>query len=223
MVSFTEEDHRRVSAAVAAAEAGTNAEIVTVVASSSDGYGDVALCWAVVFAAVAVSAATIWPPLALWPLNPLSRGWDRVEPGTVILFTLGLWLIGFLLALALLQWPRVRLALTPEATRRRRVRARALDVFRVGTERRTVHRSGVLLYLSEAEHMAELIADESIHSQTRPNDWARAMAALVTHARDGRVADGMVASIEAIAPLLLATLPKSKDDADELPNRLIEL
>src|SRR3546814_1764663 len=46
----------------------------------------------------------------------------------------------------------VRLALTPRAIKARRVRARAIDCFRVGAEWRTVGRTAVLIYVSLAEH-----------------------------------------------------------------------
>ena len=223
MVSFTQDDHRRVSAAVAAAEADTDAEIVTVVAPWSDRYHDAALHWAILMAVSAVVAASVWPPLALWPIEVLTGGWSEVGQGTVILLTLGLWLLVFLLASALLRWRPLRLALTPGSTQRRRVRARALAAFRIGAERRTAGRTGVLLYLSVAERMAELIADEAIHSRTDPDDWASAMAALVEHARQGRVADGMVGAIDAIGPLLSAASPKSRGNPNELSDRLIEL
>ena len=223
MVTLTEDDHRRVSNAVAKAEAGTDAEIVTVVAPRSDNYGDAALQWAILAAVSALVAASVWPSLALWPAERLAGGWSVIDHGTVILLTLGLWLATFLLALALLRWRPLRLALTPRSTQRRRVRARALAAFRIGAERRTVGRTGVLLYLSDAERMAELIADEAIHSRTDPDGWAHAMAALVDHARGGRVADGMVAAIEAIGPLLSAASPKTPGNPNEISDRLIEL
>ena len=50
MAYLTAEEHRRVSAAVAEAEARTSGEIVTVVADRSDGYSDVAFAWAALVA-----------------------------------------------------------------------------------------------------------------------------------------------------------------------------
>lgn len=224
MVGFTEEDHRRVSEAVATAEGDTDAEIVTVVASQSDRYHDAALHWAILAAVTALVAASAWPPLALWPFYLLTGGWAE-EPGRglVILLALGLWLAVFLLALALMRWRPLRLALVPDSTKRRRVRARALTAFRVGAERRTVGRTGVLLYLSTDERMAELMADEAIHSRTDPDAWGEAMAQLVDRAHEGRIADGMVAAVEAIGPLLTAAAPKTVGNPNELSDRLIEL
>ena len=222
-MSFTEADHAAVSDAVRAAEADTDAEIVTVVAPASDDYRDAALHWAILLAITALFAASVWPRLALWPHYWLTGGWAEVERGSVILLTAGLWLAVFLLALAALRWRPLRLALVPPATKRRRVRARAMAAYRLGAERRTAGRTGVLLYLSDAERMAELIADEAVHSRTDPDAWAEAMAALVDRAREGRIADGMVAAIEAIGPLLTAAAPKTAGNPNELSDRLIEL
>ena len=55
-VTMSEADHAQVSAAVAAAEAGTSGEIVTVVAGCSDSYRDAALHYALL-AMLAVPAA----------------------------------------------------------------------------------------------------------------------------------------------------------------------
>ena len=223
MVGFTQDDHARVTAAVRAAETGTDAEIVTVVAPASDDYHDAALHWAILAAVTALFAAALWPPLALWPHTALTGGWVGIEPGSAILLTAGLWLLVFLLALAAFRWRPLRLALVPQSTKRRRVRARAMAAFRLGAERRTAGRTGVLLYLSTAERMAELIADEAIHANTDPDGWAVAMAELVDRAREGRVADGMVGAIAAIGPLLTAASPKTPGNPNEIGDRLIEL
>ena len=53
---ISEADHDIVTVAVAAAEAHTSGEIVTVVAAKSNDYDDVALVWASVGAFVAMSA-----------------------------------------------------------------------------------------------------------------------------------------------------------------------
>ncbi len=56
---FTEADQQRIAAAVTAAEASSDGEIVTVLAAESDSYNDVVLHWAVLalFLAVAIAAA----------------------------------------------------------------------------------------------------------------------------------------------------------------------
>ena len=73
------------------------------------------------------------------------------------------------------------------------------------------------------ERRAEIIGDEAITSVTTPETWGEAMAALLSHVREGRVADGMVAAIEQIGVVLAAHFPRSADDKNEIPDKLIEL
>ncbi len=80
-----------------------------------------------------------------------------------------------------------------------------------------------MLYLSVAERRAELIADESIHSKVAPEVWGDAMAALITAVRDGRPGDGLADAVGQIGTVLAAHFPRSADDTNELPDRLIEL
>ena len=68
----------------------------------------------------------------------------------------------FLVVRYALAWMPLRMALTPRGTKARRVRRRALDHFRTSAERRTVGRTGVLVYLSLIERRAEIVADASI-------------------------------------------------------------
>ena len=72
----------------------------------------------------------------------------------------------FTVVLLILKWMPLRLALTPGATKTRRVRRRAVTVFQAGAERRTVGRTGILIYLSMGERRAEIVADEAITKVT---------------------------------------------------------
>jgi putative membrane protein len=117
----------------------------------------------------------------------------------------------------------LRLALTPKATRRRRVRRRAVELFKVGTEARTTGKTGILIYLSMGEHMAEIIADQAIHASVAESEWGDAMVALIADVREGRVADGMVAAVGKVGVILAAHLRRADDDVNELPDRVIEL
>jgi putative membrane protein len=73
------------------------------------------------------------------------------------------------------------------------------------------------------ERRAEIIGDEAITSVTTPETWGEAMAALLSHVRQGKVADGMVAAIERIGLVLAQHFPRAADDRNEIPDKLIEL
>jgi putative membrane protein len=96
-------------------------------------------------------------------------------------------------------------------------------LFRAGTEQRTLSKTGVLLYLSLAEHRAEIVADAAIHSKAPQEAWGEAMAALIEAMRDNRPGDGVAAAVERIGAVLATHFPYSGTDPNELPDRLIEL
>jgi putative membrane protein len=113
--------------------------------------------------------------------------------------------------------------LTPGATKHRRVRRRAISIFKAAAERRTAGRTGILIYLSMAERRAEIIGDQAITSVTTPETWGEAMAALIVEVKEGRVAEGMVAAIEEVGVVLSQHFPRSAGDMNEIPDKLIEL
>ena len=216
---LTLEERDRVTAAVSAAEAGTDGEIVTVVSEASDPYHDVALHYAVAAVLAVTAVAAAWPAV----FSPLDRGWGEVDVARDLLALLIAQAAAFLLVRLALRWMPLRLALTPRATKSRRVRRRAVQYFKIGAESRTAGHEGVLLYLSAAEHMAEIVADAAVHRAVPAERWGEAMAALVDEVRAGRVADGMAAAAAAIGTILAEHFPKTADNPNELPDRVIEL
>jgi putative membrane protein len=49
------------------------------------------------------------------------------------------------------------------------------------------------------------------------------MHALISEVREGRPADGIVAAIERVGAVLAEHFPRSADDKNEIPDKLIEL
>jgi putative membrane protein len=216
---LTAAERDQVTAAVSAAEEGTDGEIMTIVTDVSDAYHDVALHYALAAVLGVTAIAAIWPGV----FTPFDRGWEDADIGRDLFAVLLAQAIVFLLVRFGLTWSRLRLALTPRATRKRRVRRRAVQYFRVGAESRTAGREAVLLYLSVGEHVAELLADTTVHRAVPPERWAEAMAALIDAVREDRVGDGMSAAVAAIGVILAEHLPKTADNPNELPDRVIEL
>ena len=224
MLQLSEADHQKISAAIASAEAKSNGEIVAVATPISDAYHDVALHWALV-PLFAVLAWAAWRPTALvWWYDFLLGGWSP-DPTLSQLLTLLMFFaaLKFTVAFLILKWMPLRLFLTPGATKHRRVRRRAIAIFKAAAERRTEGRTGILIYLSMAERRAEIIGDEAITSVTTPETWGEAMAALLTEVREGRVGDGICAAIGQVGTVLSEHFPRSAEDSNEIPDKLIEL
>jgi putative membrane protein len=224
MLDLSDADREKIAAAIAKAEGNSNGEIVAVASPISDAYHDVALHWALV-PLFAVLAWAAWRPTALvWWYDFLLGGW-RPDPTLSQLLTLLMVFaaIIFTVTLLILKWMPLRLFLTPSATKHRRVRRRAISIFKAAAERRTAGRTGILIYLSMAERRAEIIGDQAITSVTTPETWGEAMAALIVDVKEGRVADGMVAAIEEVGTVLTQHFPRSDGDVNEIPDKLIEL
>lgn len=221
---LSNEDHEKVTLAVTRAEATTDGEIVTVVARQSDKYHDVALHWSVLAMLLVLALLAAFPGMSDAITGLVVDPWAADVSATVhYLIALVVVTLTFLICRVALAWRPLRLALTPGATKTRRVRAKAMELFRAGAEKRTIGATGVLLYLSIAEHRAEIIADEAIHSRVSQEMWGHAMASLVTAVRDGRPGDGMADAVTEIGAVLTEHFPRSEGDTNELPDRLIEL
>jgi putative membrane protein len=224
VMRLSEADHARVSTAIAAAEGTTAGEIIAVVTEASDPYHDVALHWSVLVLIAVLAWAAACPTCLEYWWDLVVGGWHS-EPSLreLLTFLMILAVAKFTAVLLILKYMPLRLALTPGATKTRRVRRRALAVFKAAAERRTAGRTGILIYLSMGERRAEIIGDEAITSVTTPETWGEAMTDLVAHVKQGRVADGMVAAIDDIGVVLSEHFPRSVEDKNEIPDKLIEL
>ncbi len=222
--TLTDAERDAISAAVALAESKSAGEIVTIMAERSDHYHDVALVWSAFVALLALTVLALFPDFYLAVADRVLARWGIAwTPGEIfgiaalvgaLKFT-GMWLLQL--------WRPLRLWLVPAPLKHARVRHRAVTLFRVGAERRTTGRTGILIYLSLAEHRAEIVADEAIASQVSPEVWGEAMAAMLAHLRAGRIGDGMAAAIAKVGDVLAMHLPRADDDKNELPDRVIEV
>jgi putative membrane protein len=223
-LALTEADRARIAAAVTRAEAGTSGEVVTVLAARADAYTDVALVWSALVAALALAALAIAPHFYLALVDRVLGLWEHVwTPAEVLIFALGVATIKFVGMWLLQLWWPLRLALVPGPIRHTRVRARAIMAYRLGTERRTAGSTGVLIFLSRAEHRAEIVADAAIDAKVAPETWGAAMAALIGPIRQGHVADGFEAALALVGAELATHFPRDTGDINELPDRLIEV
>jgi len=224
MVSFTDQDRARIAAAVAEAERGTDAEIVTIVAARSDAYHDVGLHYAVLAMLLVPVGLGLVPQAWIdWAVAHI-LGWGAtLTRGEVMLYLFVKLALAFLVVRYALAWMPLRMAVTPHATKTRRVRRRATELFKSACLGRTKRQTAILLYLSIAERRAEIVADETIHAKVDPSQWGDAMAALVTEVKAGRPGEGMAQAVERIGRLLAEHVPALHDNPNEIPDGVIEL
>jgi putative membrane protein len=224
VMRFTAEDHAIVTAAVTKAELASDGEIVTIVSPKSDSYHDVGLHYAVLAMMLVPAALAMFPQSVIDWGSSLFLGWNASPSRALVMAFLFIKLAAvFLIVRYALAWMPLRMALTPGSTKTRRVRRRAIELFKVGAERRTHGRTGVLLYLSLLEHRAEIVADEAIVGKVAPEVWGEAMADLIGEVKAGRPGAGMAKAVERVGAVLAEHFPRSHADTNELPDRLIEL
>ncbi len=217
-------DHRIVTDAVAAAERHTSGEIVTIVTDLSDHYNDIGIAWATVIAFLALACIAMFPAFFLDNLSRFTGGWEHeYSTGEYLSLVFVVMAVTWAAMWFLMQWIPMRMALTPRPIRQKRVRARAISMFKVGTESKTVGRTGVLLYLSMKEHRAEIVADEAIAQKVDPAIWGDAMIAMLDHVKAGRTGEGMAEAVRQMGVVLAEHFPRGSENPNELPDRLIEL
>lgn len=204
MHTLSTRERKRISRAIARAEAKTSGEIVAVIAESSDDYLFIPLFWAALlalFAPLPMFALTAWPAVHIYALQ-------------LAVFAAG--------SLAV-QWRPLRVALVPRAVKRARAHARAMEQVLAQNLHTTKARTGVLIFVSVAERFAEVIADEGIYSKVPPGIWDEVVARLSADIARGEVAGGFIEAVGQCGGVLAEHFPPGGGDANELPNHLIVL
>jgi putative membrane protein len=200
-MSISVQDRKRISAAIRDAEQRTSGEIVCVLARASTDATALPLL-------VAALIAIVLP----WPLVALTA-----MPVNLILLLQLLVFFGLGVVLCL---PRVRIALVPRAARRAMAHRVAMEQFMIRGVGRKAERTGVLIFVSLAEHYARIVADRGIADRVSQRQWQEAVDDLIAHTRDGRVADGFIAAIERCGKVLEENFPLTDSSSGELPDRI---
>lgn len=203
MTFLTADDKQRISDAIRAIEARTNGELVTVITRESANYSHIPLLWA------ALIALLLPAPLLFTGL------------GTAQIFELQ-W-GAFIMVALLLQIGPLKMVVTPPAVKRAYARRLAREQFFAQGLHRTRERSGVLIFVSLAEHYVEIIADEGINARLATDVWEQAVADFVREVKAGRVGQGFLKAVADCGATLIAHFPRQDGDINELPNHLIEL
>jgi putative membrane protein len=200
-MSMTAQDRERISAAIRAAEARTSGEIVCVLAERSADAGALP-------ALIAAVAALVLPWLLV--------AFTAMTVQRILL----LQVVVFVALLALFCLPGIRLALIPRRLRRAAAHRAAMEQFVIRGIARTNDRCGILIFVSLAERYARIVADDGIVARVPQSQWQGAVDALVSHMREGRIADGFVAAINVCGDELARHFPRTETTRDELPDRV---
>lgn len=209
-ISLDATQHARIAAAIRAAEERTAGEIYCVVARSSDSY--------FFPAAFILSAAMLLASL------PVALGLEYWWVSIRLPFFVAAQLLALASALLLLWFvPSLRIRLVPRALQYRRAHDNALKQFLARNVHITTARTGVLIFVSLAEHYAEIVADSGINRHVQQREWDAILHDLLVHARQAKLADGFVTAIAAVGEHLARHFPVSAGDVNELDDHLVEI
>ena len=197
-------DRDRVRAAIAAAESNSCAELVVVVVEASDEHADAD--WLAALCALLLGTALLVADLP----------WHR--PELLILAQLVLGAAGFVLARLL---PDVARLFTNEARATGTAHEQALIEFQRLGLHRTAGRNGTLLFVSLFERRVVVLGDEAIHARVGDAHWTATTAAVLDGVAAGRLADGLLAGVQACGAVLCEHFPRAGADRNELPDHLV--
>ena len=228
---LSDSDRARIEAAVTAAEDKTRGEIFCIVAHESSDYREVPIAWAAL-AALAAPAVLLVAGIEVKVPDLFGAEWTAGQAVAVAETAARGALAGAILLQALLfvgvavliSIPPMRRLFTPKSLKRERVRQRAGEQFLAKDLSATRDRTGVLIYVSQSERMAELIADEGVAGKVDPKVWHEAMTRLVEGVKRGKPAEGFERAIGLCGDILAEHFPADpEDNPNELSNTVVEL
>jgi putative membrane protein len=190
--------------AIHAVERRTDAEVVTVLARRADNYYFIPSLWAAMIALL-TPVVLIYMPFWLSAMDLLIAQW------------------GVFVVLALVfRIPKVTMWLIPRWVKRFRAALLARDQFIANNLHHTAVGTGLLIFVSEAEHYAEILVDRGISQQVDNSQWQVIVDRLTVRIKAGQVCEGFIECIDSCGQVLEQCVPATSQK-NELPNHLVIL
>jgi putative membrane protein len=188
---FTHEEHARIDAAIAEIGRNTAANLCVVVTRASDRYPLFPVAWA------AIGAILLGGLVSLLRPDIASRTVIQVQLWFLILMTL------------LLDWLPLRLWIVPERDKHAHARQLAHREFNAHAMANPKQQHRILLFVSLGERYVEIVADHETHALAPAGAWNKIVDEFLATVKAGRVADGVLAAIEACGAILKEHHPAS--------------
>ena len=204
---LTEDEHITLMSAVQTLERKANAELVVVLAQSSDGYRYIPTLWAAI-------AALVLPGLYLLFVDSVDA--SRVYTAQVTLF-FGL--------LFLFQWPPVQHWIIPSSVMRERATRFAHEQFFAHGVHHTSNRCGAMVFISLMEHHVEIMVDRGLAGDVSDTYWQQTIESMTPLLAQGKTADACEVAIQSVAEKMVQLAPRTNELPvdNELPDHIIEL
>lgn len=204
MTLLNEQQLQEVADTIETVEKETDAELVTVLARQADNYRYIPTLWAAVIA------------LLMPALLKLSPFW--ISENELLMLQ---W-INFIALALLFRIPTVMMKLVPKSVRYWRASNLARRQFLDNNLHHTKGETGVLIFISEAEHYVEIIADRGISQHVSDEQWQNIVNNLTDQIKRKNTMPGLISCINACGELLKQHAPAT-EQKNELPNHLVLL
>jgi len=212
---LTPEDHRRITAAVAAAEEGSSGDIFCVLAGEVSSYREIPLAWG-------AAAALVIPPIVLAvAFRPLlaaitASDWTAAQAGAAhseLAFALSAYAIVqiclFGLVALVTSLAPVRRLVTPRFLKRHRVKKAAYHHFVAAHSHVRDSETGVLIFVALVERQVEVLADAAIHAKVGDAVWTSVASAVQAGMKEPDPTAGIEKAIAICGEALKAHFPST--------------
>jgi len=201
---FSAEEQERIQQAVITVEKKTSGEIVPMIVSASGRYAEVELSGLVIGLVLGTLAAFVWH-------DP----WGAVQ-------TYLFWpVVGAILGFAILSIPSLKRRLISKDRIADAVHTRSLAAFTSHGLHYTKAHTGILIFASLLEHRVVVLADRGIHEKVEDGTWNGIVNTITESLKSSNGCDGFCRAIGRCGEILAQHFPRSADDRDELPNKLV--
>ncbi len=201
---FTTEEQERIQQAVTAAEKKTSGEIVPMIVGACRPYAEIELG--------GLAAGLVIGTLAALFLH---------DPWGPIQTQLSLPLAGGILGYILCRIPAIKRRLISKDRLTETVHLRSLAAFTGQGLHHTRAETGILIFVSLLEHRVVVLADRGINEKVEAGTWDEIVNRITASLKSGNGCDGFCKAIERCGEILAQHFPRSADDRDELPNKLV--
>ncbi|WP_236250312.1 TPM domain-containing protein [Microbulbifer sp. ALW1] len=198
------QERRTLADAIKEVESRTDAEVVTVLAGQSDHYLYISTLWAAFLA------------LLLAPLMQFLPWWLEYQQA----FTLQ-WILFIVLAV-LFRWRPLTMRLIPKKVKYWRASNLARRQFLEQELHSTKDRLGLLIFVSQAEHYVEILADRGLAEHITNEAWQEIVENFIHEVKKGKTSEAFVHCVEKCGELLQEAAPATVIK-NELPNHLVLL
>lgn len=192
----------QLASAVSKVEDKTDAELVTVLARASDSYLYIPTLWAALIALLTPGVLSF---------SPLWLGWFELIIVQASVFS----------GLALLfRIPALRYRLVPAKVKKSRAEMTARRMFLEQGLHHTKGETGILIFVSEAEHYVEILVDRGISEKIDNQVWQNIINDFTAEVKAGAVLKGFETCIASVADVVSEVAPAT-EEKNELPDRLV--